>query len=112
VRAVTASAGIALDDLDLVVAHQANGRILEAVAERLGLPRGRLFTNVARLGNTSAASIPLALADAQAQGVLAEGDAVVLTAFGSGFTWGGAVVRWTAARDRTGALAATGATGA
>lgn len=91
---VTAGRGVALDDVDLVVAHQANGRILDAVAERLGLPPGKLFKNVDRYGNTTAASIPIALAEAHAAGALREGDLVVLAAFGSGFVWGAALVRW------------------
>lgn len=91
---VTAERGVSLDDVDLVVAHQANGRILDAVAERLGVSRAKLFTNVDHYGNTSAASIPLALDEAQATGVLREGDHVVLTAFGSGFAWGAGVARW------------------
>lgn len=91
---VTARAGVALDEIDLVVAHQANGRILAAVAERLGLPSDKMFTNVSRYGNTTAGSIPIALAEAHAQGALHEGDLVVLVAFGSGFVWGGGLVRW------------------
>lgn len=91
---VTEGGGIPLGDVDLVVAHQANGRILDAVAERLGLARSKLFTNVARYGNTSAASIPIALAEAHASGDLREGDLAVLTAFGSGFAWGASTARW------------------
>ncbi|HYP23328.1 MAG TPA: 3-oxoacyl-[acyl-carrier-protein] synthase III C-terminal domain-containing protein, partial [Actinomycetota bacterium] len=75
-------------------AHQANGRILAAVADRLGLPPGKMFTNVARYGNTTAGSIPIALAEAHAQSALSDGDLVVLAAFGSGFVWGGGLVRW------------------
>jgi 3-oxoacyl-[acyl-carrier-protein] synthase III len=97
VRAITERGGVSLDDVDLVVAHQANGRILDAVAERLGLPRGKVFTNVAEHGNTSAASIPIALAEAQAGGALRDGDLVVLTAFGSGFVWGAALALWAVA---------------
>lgn len=92
---VTVCRGIALDDVDLVVAHQANGRILDAVAERLGVARSKLFTNVDRYGNTSAASVPIALAEAQASGALRDGDLVVLAAFGSGLVWGASTVRWT-----------------
>jgi 3-oxoacyl-[acyl-carrier-protein] synthase-3 len=88
-------AGLSLDDVDLVVAHQANARILAAVAERLRLPSERFTTNIATVGNTSAASIPLALGHAAESGQLSEGDTVVLTAFGAGFTWGAGVARWT-----------------
>jgi 3-oxoacyl-[acyl-carrier-protein] synthase-3 len=94
IRDVTRSAGIVLDDVDVVVAHQANGRILDSVAERLGTPREKLFTNISRYGNTSAASIPMALAEAKEQGALRDGDVVVLVAFGSGFVWGAGIVRW------------------
>ncbi len=83
-----------LDAVDLVVAHQANGRIIDAVGERLGVPAHKLFKDVERYGNTSAASIPIALADAYAQGLIDEDALVVLTAFGSGLVWGAGVVRW------------------
>ena len=91
---VTERRGVSLDDVDLVVAHQANGRILEAVRERLGLPREKVFVNVVRYGNTTAASIPIALAEAHAGGVLRDDDLVVLAAFGSGFVWGAGIARW------------------
>jgi 3-oxoacyl-[acyl-carrier-protein] synthase-3 len=94
VREVVAAAGLRIEDVDLLVAHQANARILEAVVERLGLPPERALINIVRLGNTSAASIPLALAEAVEEGKLREDDLVVLTAFGSGFVWGAGVVRW------------------
>ena len=113
VRDVAAAAGVALRDLDLVVAHQANGRILEAVAERLGVPLGKVVTNIARYGNTSSASIPIALAEASADGTLQPGDRVVLTAFGSGFVWGAGLVEWTVPAGRVGTtgLAEAGAAG-
>jgi 3-oxoacyl-[acyl-carrier-protein] synthase III len=85
---------LALEDVDLLVAHQANARILRAVADRLGIAEERTLTNIARFGNTSAASIPLALAEASESGVIKDGDNVVLTAFGGGFTWGAGLVRW------------------
>jgi 3-oxoacyl-[acyl-carrier-protein] synthase-3 len=94
VRKILLAAGITADDVDLLVAHQANARILRAVGERLGFPTEKLMTNIARVGNTSAASIPLALADAVSAGRLNDGDIVVLTAFGAGFTWGAGVVHW------------------
>ena len=86
--------GIAVADVDLLVAHQANGRILEAVADRLGMERSSFAINIDAVGNTSAASIPMALADAAENGRLNQGDVVVLTAFGAGFTWGAGLVRW------------------
>jgi 3-oxoacyl-[acyl-carrier-protein] synthase III len=82
------------DDVDLLVAHQANARILRAVAERLGFPMEKVLTNIAQVGNTSAASIPLALADAYESGTISDGDNIVLTAFGAGFTWGAGLVVW------------------
>lgn len=83
-------AGLGVDDVDVFVGHQANLRILSAVADRLGVPDERRFTNVAQYGNTSAASIPLALAEADLQ----PGATVLLTAFGAGFSWGSALLRW------------------
>ena len=83
-----------IDDVDLFVYHQANGRILRAVGERLGLPADRVADCIARYGNTSAASIPIALADAEADGRLGDGARVLLSAFGAGFTWGACVVEW------------------
>jgi 3-oxoacyl-[acyl-carrier-protein] synthase III len=94
VRDVLDDAGMRLDEVDLVVAHQANARIVEAVGQRLGLRADQVALNIARLGNTSAASIPLALAEASTEGRLNDGDVVVLTAFGAGFVWGAGMVRW------------------
>ena len=86
--------GMSIRDVDLLVAHQANQRILDAVAARAGIPREKVISNIARYGNTSAASIPIALSEAQSSGLLNDGDLVVLTAFGAGFTWGAGLVRW------------------
>ncbi|WP_369356790.1 beta-ketoacyl-ACP synthase III [Streptomyces sp. cg2] len=82
------------EDVGWVVAHQANARILNTVADVLGVDRERLIIHLDRVGNTSAASIPLALTDAASSGRLASGDRVLLTAFGGGLSWGSAVVRW------------------
>ena len=87
-------AGEKLEDVALVVPHQANQRISEAVADRLGLRHDKVFQNIQRYGNTTAASIPIALAEAAAQGRLEPGDLVVLAAFGAGFAWGATVLRW------------------
>jgi 3-oxoacyl-[acyl-carrier-protein] synthase III len=92
-RAV-AEAGFQLDDVALVVPHQANVRIIEAIAKRLELPMERCFVNLDRYGNTSAASVPIALYEAEQQGRIKPGDLVLLTAFGGGLTWGSALVRW------------------
>lgn len=96
---VVGKSGLRLDDVDLFVAHQANARIVEAVAARLGLDETKLALNIESLGNTSAASIPLALVDAADRGVLAPGDVVALTAFGAGFAWGAGLIRWGPPRD-------------
>lgn len=93
-RRVVDVAGLSLRDIDLFVYHQANSRILAAVADRLGLGRDRVYDCIAKTGNTSAASIPLALADARAAGVLKPGAKVVLGAVGAGLTWGAAYVEW------------------
>ena len=89
------AAGIGIDNVDLFVGHQANARILEAVASRLGVADDRVHLTVDRHGNTSAASIPLALADARAAGRLRPGDRVLLAAFGAGLTWGSCLLTWT-----------------
>jgi len=88
------SAQTPLEDVDLFVYHQANRRILRAVGERLGLSEARVVDCIERYGNTSAASIPLALANAEDEGRLSEGSRLLLAAFGAGFTWGGVVVDW------------------
>ena len=87
-------AGVELDDVDLFVYHQANARITKAVAERLELPAERVADYIADIGNTSAASIPLALAFARDADRLHPGDTVLLAAVGAGFTWGGVVLEW------------------
>jgi len=86
--------GVTPDDVALFVPHQANQRITDAVTARLGVPAARVYSNIARYGNTTAASIPLALAEAEREGRLRRGDLVVTVAFGSGFTWGANLIRW------------------
>jgi len=93
-----ADAGWAIEDVDLVIPHQANLRIIEAAMHRLGVPMERVVVNLDRYGNTSAASIPLALAEANAAGRLGDGTRVIAAAFGSGVTWGGVALKWTAPR--------------
>jgi 3-oxoacyl-[acyl-carrier-protein] synthase III len=88
------AAGITLADVDLVIPHQANLRINETVRKRLGMPAEKFFNNVQLRGNTTAASIPLAMTEARAAGVLRPGQLVLVVAFGSGFTWGGALVKF------------------
>jgi 3-oxoacyl-[acyl-carrier-protein] synthase-3 len=87
-------AGVKAQDLDLLIPHQANLRIIEATAKRLGVPMEKVFVNVQKYGNTSAASIPIALHEARKEGRVKEGDLIELVAFGAGFTWGAAVIRW------------------
>ncbi len=86
-------AGLAPEDIDLFVPHQANQRILEAVRKRLNFPEEKVFVNLDRYGNTSGASVPLALDEAIRQGRVKEGNLVLFAAFGAGFTWGASVVR-------------------
>jgi 3-oxoacyl-[acyl-carrier-protein] synthase-3 len=93
-RAVVAQAGLKLEDLALVIPHQANIRIINGVGERLKLPPEKVFINVDRYGNTSSASIPIALDEAIEAGRLRDGDLVVLNACGGGLTWGASLVRW------------------
>jgi 3-oxoacyl-[acyl-carrier-protein] synthase III len=95
VRAVE-NAGLALEDVDLIVPHQANSRILEATAKALGFPLEKIFLNIARYGNTSAASVPIALCEAVAEGRVKRGDRIVLVAFGAGGTAGAIALEWTA----------------
>lgn len=107
VAQLMAQARVSADQVALVIAHQANSRILASVAERLALPREKMFSNIHHYGNTSAASIPIALFEAHQTGAVADGDLVVLTAFGAGFVWGAALVRWASPRLTAGAAAVT-----
>jgi 3-oxoacyl-[acyl-carrier-protein] synthase-3 len=87
-------AGVSIDEVALCVPHQANVRILSAFARNLGLPEERVYMNLERYGNTSAASIPIALAEACVEGRLAPGDRMLMVAFGAGLTWGATLVEW------------------
>jgi 3-oxoacyl-[acyl-carrier-protein] synthase-3 len=95
-EAVLDRCGVPVEDVDVYVPHQANVRIMDHAAQRLGIPRERMVVNVDRYGNTSSGSIPLALAEAQADGRLKEGDLVLMTGMGAGLTWGSALMEWTA----------------
>jgi 3-oxoacyl-[acyl-carrier-protein] synthase-3 len=97
---VCAQAGWSSDDVDWLVPHQANLRIIEAVAKRLSVPMSKVIVNLDRVGNTSAASIPLALHEAAAAGRLRPGDRVLSVAFGSGITWAGMALEWTGIPSR------------
>jgi 3-oxoacyl-[acyl-carrier-protein] synthase-3 len=87
-------AGYTVDDVDLVVPHQANQRITDAVASRLNIPEEKVYSNIAEHGNTSSASIPIALDECLQSGKIKEGNLVLLTAFGGGATWGSTVIRF------------------
>ncbi len=87
-------AGYTVDDVDIVIPHQANQRITDAVASRLGVPEEKVYSNIAELGNTSSASIPIAMDECIQSGRIKEGSLVLLTAFGGGVTWGGTVMRF------------------
>jgi 3-oxoacyl-[acyl-carrier-protein] synthase III len=91
---VAQRAGIRLDDIELIVPHQANLRIINAVAQRLGLPAEKVFINVDRYGNTSAASVPIALDEALEKDRIRQHDLVMLNACGGGLTWGANLIRW------------------
>lgn len=91
---VLKKAGVTADEIDLFVPHQANLRIIDAVGKRLGVPDEKVFKNLERYGNTSAASIPLALAEAFEAGAMKEGDLILLDAFGAGATTAAALLRW------------------
>ncbi len=102
VREVVEKAGLTLEDIQLVIPHQANRRIIESAAKDLGLPMDRFVVNIERYGNTSTASIPIALCEAVSAGLIHPGDNLVLVAFGAGLTWGSAVVKWVSASRRKG----------
>ena len=107
VRALPRAAGQALeashltiDDSTWLVPHQANQRILDTIADRLGVPHGRVVSSIERTGNTSSASIPLAMDGLYTVGDLRPGDVCALVRFGAGLTWGAAVLRWTKKETR------------
>ncbi|HYY44037.1 MAG TPA: beta-ketoacyl-ACP synthase III [Actinomycetota bacterium] len=91
---VLRASGAKQEEVDLLVAHQANGRILAAVADRLGFSSDRVASNIDRYGNTSSASIPIALCEAVEAGTIGDGSVLVLAAFGAGFAWGAGVLVW------------------
>lgn len=93
-KAALDSAGLAFEDVDLYIPHQANLRIIESSARRFGLPMDKVYVNIDEYGNTSSASIPMALDEAYSAGRVKPGDTVLMVAFGGGLTWGAAVLRW------------------
>eukprot|EP00775_Hariotina_reticulata_P007776 gene7776-7974_t len=94
IEAALEQAKLGKEDVDWLVMHQANQRILDSAAQRLGLPPERVVSNLAEYGNTSAASIPLALDEAVRSGKVKSGDVLAMAGFGAGLTWAGAIVRW------------------
>jgi len=94
VEEALAANGLTGKDIDWLVPHQANQRIIDGMAKKLGLPGERVVSTVARHANTSAASIPLALAEAASDGRIKPGQLVLLEAIGGGLTWGASVIRW------------------
>lgn len=88
------AAGVSPDEITWLIPHQANMRIIDATRERLGLPLEKVYVNIHKYGNTSAASIPIALAEMEEGNILKKGDMVLMVAFGAGFTWGATLVRW------------------
>ena len=83
-----------MTDIDMLIPHQANLRISQFIQRKLRLRDDQIYNNIMKYGNTTAASIPIALTEAWEKGKIKEGDLVVLAAFGSGFTWGSAIIRW------------------
>jgi 3-oxoacyl-[acyl-carrier-protein] synthase-3 len=93
---VLAKADLSVADIDLFIPHQANTRIIDSAVRRLGIPTDRVFINIDRYGNTSSASIPIAMCEAHEQGRLHPGDTVVMVGFGAGLTWGAGAIQWAA----------------
>ncbi len=89
--------GLSADDIKLMIPHQANMRIIRAAADKLSIPMDKVYTNIDRYGNTSSASIPIALDEANREGLLEPGDNVLLVAFGAGLTWGASIIKWSLA---------------
>jgi len=92
--AILERSGLSGENINLMIPHQANIRIIEATAKRIKLPMDRVYVNIHKYGNTSAASIPIALDEAVREGRIKSGDKIVMVAFGAGFTWGSALIEW------------------
>jgi len=85
---------LSTEDIDMLIPHQANLRISQFVQKKFGLSNDQVYNNIQRYGNTTAASIPIALTEAWEEGKIKEGDTIVLAAFGSGFTWASSIIKW------------------
>jgi 3-oxoacyl-[acyl-carrier-protein] synthase-3 len=94
IKRVLAQNGLTVHDIDMLVPHQANQRITDAVADRIGIPREKVMSNIEKYGNTSAATIPICLHEAAAEGRIKKGDRLLLVAYGAGFTWGSILLDW------------------
>ncbi len=94
VEILLARNSLTLSDIDLVIPHQANIRISEMVREKLGLPKEKVFNNIHKYGNTTSATIPLCLKEAEEQNILKKGQRIITVAFGAGFTWGANLIIW------------------
>jgi 3-oxoacyl-[acyl-carrier-protein] synthase-3 len=86
--------GLKSEDIDIMIPHQANTRIIEAAAKLIGFPMEKVFLNIEKYGNTSSATIPIAMDEVQREGKVKAGDLMLLCSFGTGVTWGSAVIRW------------------
>ena len=93
-NSVIERAGLQPEDIDLVIPHQANLRIIDAITDRLAVPKDRIFINLHKYGNTSAAAIAIALDEAHREGKIKRGDKIVMVAFGAGLTWAAAAIEW------------------
>jgi 3-oxoacyl-[acyl-carrier-protein] synthase-3 len=85
---------LSMDDIQLIIPHQANYRISQAVAKRMGVEMDKVYSNIHKYGNTTAASIPIALSEALEENKISKGDHIILAAFGAGFTWASAAIKW------------------
>ena len=94
VEKVIKTANIKISDIDWVIPHQANIRIIEALREKLNIPREKVYINIEKYGNTSAASIPIALREMIEKNLLKKGNIIILTSFGAGFVWGSILMEW------------------
>jgi 3-oxoacyl-[acyl-carrier-protein] synthase-3 len=93
-KKVLKQAGLSVDDIACVIPHQANLRIMEAIADRLGISRDKMFVNLDRYGNTSAAAVAIALDEANRSGRIKRGDYVLMVVFGGGLTWASTIIEW------------------
>lgn len=94
IKNILENAGLSADDIKYVIPHQANSRIIDVVAKKLGMPIEKFYLNLSEYGNTSAGSIPIALAEMDKEGLIEKGDKIIITGFGGGLTWGSILIEW------------------